>query len=102
MTLNELEKSLLDVKTMIYEALLIDRENQPLRDQARALQEYVNQIKLSRDSMEQQEIPLQSLHTVSLNSGLSYQSAERILSMNPQIKNPTFANGLLKVIVPKK
>jgi hypothetical protein len=101
MTSQELEETLYNVKELIYEALLLDRENAPLRDQAKTLQTYINQIKLSREQMETQEIPMQSLHTVSLMNGMSHQSAERILKLNPNIKNPTFASGAVKVIVPR-
>jgi len=101
MTQQELGQTLYDIKELIYEVLLIDRKNQALRNQAKTLQEYLNTIKLSRDSMETQAISLQTLHTVAMANGSSYQTAERILSMNPQIKNPTFAEGNLKVIIPK-
>ena len=102
MTVQELEQSLFDVRELINDAVLINRQNQGLKDQANQLQQYINEIKLGRETLETQEIALQTLHTVTLSNGLSYQAAERILSMNPQIKNPTFANGSIKVPVPQQ
>ena len=102
MTIQELEQTLFSVKSLVYESLLIDRSNVALKSQAKTLQEYINKTKLTRDSMETQETSLQALHTVSLNNGQSYQAAERILKLNPWIKNPTFASGSLKVVVPIK
>jgi len=101
MTAQELEETLFNVKALIYDALLLDRENAPLRDQAKTLQTYINEIKLSRERMETQELPMQSLHTTAIMNGMNYQSAERILKLNPHIKNPTFASGAVKVIFPR-
>ncbi len=99
MTQQELDNTLYLIRELINEAILIDRELQELKNQAKDLQRYINQVKLNRDILETQEIPLQSLFTVAQSNGKSYQSVERILSLNPDIKNPTFTEGNVKVIV---
>jgi hypothetical protein len=101
MTLQDLEDSLRNTRELINDAILANRELLELRKQANDLQKYVNTIKLNRDNLEVQDLSLQSLYTVAQNNKLSYQAVDRILSLNPQIKNPTFAEGETKVIIPK-
>lgn len=100
MTIDELEKTLYDVREFINEAIQLDRTKRDLLDQARFLQDYINDIKLDRQRLETKEnVPLQSLHTLTTLNDLSYQATERILRLNPTIKNPTFVDGEVKILV---
>lgn len=100
MTINELEDTLYQIREFINEVIQFDRDNQDLKQQAADLQNYINTIKLDRERIETKEIPIQTMHTIAMENGLSYQAAERILSLNPGIKNPTFANGEIKILIP--
>ena len=102
MTVQELEQSLYDVRELINDVILLDRLNQDLKKQANELQKYINEIKLTRETLETQEIPEQSIHTIALINNQSYQAAERILKLNPHIKNPNFSSGAIKVPVPQQ
>jgi len=101
MTAQELEVTLFNTRELMNEAILSDRELQDLKNQANSLQKYINTIKLSRDNLETQEVPNLPLHLVALNNEQSYQTVDRVLSLNPQIKNPTFAEGNIQIIVPR-
>lgn len=100
MTSTELEKSLGEVRTFLNEAIDIDRNSRFLNDQARTLQDYVNKIKLDRARLEIKRYPLQTLHDIARTNGISYQAAERILKLNPTIKNPTFSGGDVTIPIP--
>jgi hypothetical protein len=100
MTLTELEFSLYEVRKLINEAILLDRDNRPLQEQSRKLQDYISRIKLDRDRIETKSYPLQSMHQVTMDNGLTYNAAERILKLNPDILNPNFTIGDVKVLVP--
>lgn len=79
---------------------MIDRNNRSLQEQARKLQDYVNEIKLNRDRIEAREYSLRTMHEITRDVGLTYHAAERILGLNPQIHNPTFTNGEINVLMP--
>lgn len=100
LTITELEFSLYQVRELINEAILIDRDNRPLQTQAKRLQNYVDKIKLDRDRIETKSYQLQTLHEIARDNGLTYQAAERILKLNPGIKNPNFTYGDIKVLIP--
>jgi len=100
MTINELENSLYALRSFIDEAIQLDRSKRDLLNQAKSIQDYVNKIKLNRQGLETREnVPLQSLHTLATQNNLSYQATERILRLNPSIKNPTFIDGEIKILV---
>lgn len=98
LTVNELEDMLFEVRTLIDEAIQLDRDNRALQQQARYLQEYVNQIKLDRERIVTVSVSEQSLFTVLNNYDLNYQLADKILRMN-DIKNPNFVNGNVDIII---
>lgn len=100
LTITELEFSLYQVRELINEAILIDRDNRPLQLQARQLQDYVDKIKLDRDRIETKSYQLQTLHEIARDNGLTYHAAERILKLNTNIKNPNFTYGDVKVLIP--
>jgi len=106
MTSNELEISLADVRTILNEAVAIERRNgntaqvETLLTQAKLLQGYINTIKLDREKIETKEYPIQTLHSIARDNNLSYQAASRLLSMNPDIHNPSFVSGGVEIPVP--
>jgi prophage DNA circulation protein len=100
MTANDLDKIIAEIKLFIDEAIQLDRHNPELLIQARSLQDYVNKIKLERERIVTKTYSDQPLHAILLSEGLNYQMAERVLALNPDIKNPMFAMGDVDLIVP--
>lgn len=98
LTVNELEDMLFEVRTFIDEAIQLDRDNRALQQQARYLQEYVNQIKLDRERIVTVSVSEQSLFNILNNYDMNYQLADKILRMN-EIKNPNFVNGNVEIII---
>lgn len=100
MSLNELEESVYEVRAFIDEAIQIDRDNTPLKQSARDLQDYINNIKLERERIKTlSDVPLQTLHEIVVSNGNNFLAANRILKLNPNIKNPTFVSGDVNILV---
>lgn len=101
LTSTELDAMLAELKKLLDEAVQIDRNYRTLQEQAALLQKYINKIKLDRERIEEITINSQmSMHLVAMNNGLSYQAAERLLKLNPGIKNPNFTTGIINIISP--
>jgi prophage DNA circulation protein len=97
LTINELEESLVVLRTMLQTAIDQDRSIDSLKTMARSLMEHVNTIKLERDKII--TVPLDNempLHIVCHRYGLDYNYAERIASIN-RIKNPNFTAGEVRI-----
>lgn len=75
------------------------RDNQELINMAAYMQEFVNNIKLNRYIIKTMSVNNIPLHLLCLKLGLPYNAMERVLKLNPAIKNPTFSEGDLKVYV---
>jgi prophage DNA circulation protein len=97
MTVNEIEQTLFDTRSVIQDAVDLSRSMHSLKDLARDLLVHVNTIKLEREKIVEVDIhPRAPLHVICLKYGLSYQYAERIHSIN-SIANPNFAQGEINV-----
>lgn len=116
LTLNDLESLLAGIRS-IYQTALGDfdtyitgtgitqivltgtdnRNLQYLKDQSKALQEYINTMKIERLSLKQITVTNQPLYSVCLANNMSYQATERLLLINPQIKNPMFVEGPINI-----
>jgi prophage DNA circulation protein len=98
LTINELETTLAQVRAFIQAAVIVKREVASLRKLAEALLSHVNIIKLDRERIVERDVYAEMpLHLICLREGLPYQYAERLLSINPRIKNPTFVRGKVSV-----
>lgn len=97
MTVADLEKSLVLVRTELQAAVEISRSVTTLKDLALALQRQVVAVKSDRDALMAVELdnPI-PLHLVCLKYGLSYREAERLLKVN-QIPHPSFTQGEVRV-----
>jgi prophage DNA circulation protein len=100
LTLNELERSLETMRRNIQLAVDENRSVTALKDCARLLMYHVNEIKLEREKIVavsvDRAIPL---HILCLRHGLPYTYAERILSLNPWIRNPSRVEGEVLIYV---
>ena len=96
MTINDLERSLAAVRSIIQVAVDANRSEDTafLRSMAAQLLEHVNTMRIGRLRIVERELEAEMpLHAVLLREGLSYRIADRILAINPQIKNPSFVAG---------
>jgi prophage DNA circulation protein len=96
-SIQDIEQSLFTTRDYLQQAILADRDNQSLFDLAASLVRYVDETKLKKRniiSVQTNNIPLNLLCS---SFGLSYKAAERVLKINPGIKNPTFCEGTVKV-----
>jgi len=99
MTINELDDTCYDIKALLDEAIQADREQPALKTQGATLQKYINQIKLNRERIiTKDEVPETSMHQIANDYDLPYGRAEQLLKLNPQIKNPTFSSGSIKIL----
>lgn len=98
MSYDELESSLYEVRKFINEAVQLDRNNRPLQAQAAFLLTFINRVKLDRERIRTITVPKQSLFQVLNNNKLRYNAIERILKLNPGIKNPNFSTGDIKIL----
>ncbi len=93
-TINELENSLSAVREYIQEAINVSRLSRSLQSMARSLLRHVNNIKLERYRIISVTItsPM-PMHAVCHKYNLPYAYADRLVSLNPAIKNPSFVEG---------
>lgn len=100
MSINELEESLYNVRSMIQDAVDATRENTILKTVARNLFHYVNEQKLKRSRIVTIKVtrPI-PLHMLCMQRGLPYNAAPRILAINPQITNPSYVEGDIEIYV---
>lgn len=102
LTINELENMLYSVREYIDEAIQLDRDNRSLIEQAKYLQAYVNEIKLTREKIVTVYASSeQSLFSILNQYDISYQYVDRILKLNSDtVINPNFAVGNIDIILP--
>ena len=99
MSSTEMELLVYTVGAMIQEAIDDNRDAQSLKSMYNALIGYMDDTKLSRMAMVNMQLNSIPLHVLCVQLGLSYSAADRLLKINPQIKNPTFADGTTRVYV---
>lgn len=97
MTINDIEKTLADVRGAIQSAVDSAREMDSLKLMARQLLFHVNTIKLEREKIVIVELNSEMpLHLVCLKYGLPYNYAERIHAINIA-GNPNFLSGKVNI-----
>lgn len=99
MTTTDLERILYDTKIAAQESIDASRDNRGLKDEINALQDFVNTTKLERLRIKTIDVSNTPLHVICLQNKLNYETAERILKLNPGIKNPTFVDGSVDIYV---
>ena len=99
MTVQELDRSLCEVRTELQSGIDQARGIESLKTMALQLQEHVGAIKLERDRIAAVTLdnPL-PLHLVCLQRGLPYAYAQRLLAIN-DIPHPNFIRGEVSVYV---
>lgn len=107
MSSNELDSIAYQVRNQIQQIISVNtkgqeygedgRDNVQLINMASYIQDYVNTIKLNRNAIKVITVNNIPLHLLCMQIGLPYNAMERILKLNPWIKNPTFTEGDLSV-----
>ena len=97
MTVQDLEALLYAVRDYVQQAIINDRSNLQLMVMTKALVDFVNNIKLTKRKQITVTVNSMPLHLLCMQLGLPYNMAERLYKLNPDIKNPTFCEGALKV-----
>lgn len=102
MTIDEMEATLAVVRTRLMTAIEAARELDGLKEMAAALLTQVNTVRLEREKMVSVVLdnPM-PLHLVCLKYGLSCDDAERLIKVNPQIINPNFTDGEVRIYARK-
>lgn len=99
MTVNELEETVSEVRRLINDIVQIYRDNLEIQIQAKDLQKYVDQNKLNRDIIKEVATNKKNIYDLIYEYDGSYQTADRILKLNPQIRKPNFMVGSVNVMV---
>lgn len=99
MTIDDLDNITAGVKSYINEAVQLDRESQELLNMAKSIQDYVNFIKLEREIIITKTYNEQPLFCILQAENINYKVAERILKLNPDIIEPAFTSGDVRLII---
>jgi hypothetical protein len=99
MTIDDLEETLYSVREMLQAAIDRDRANgEPYKKLARQLLDHVEIVRLNRERIVIRNVPSEMpLHVICKKFGLPAGYAERILALNPEIRNPTFVKGDIRI-----
>jgi prophage DNA circulation protein len=100
LTVTQIERALATSREMLQDA--VDRaQNMPsLKAQALNLLDHVERIKLERENIKTIRVDHPTpLHLVCHQNGLPSSAAARVLAINPQIINPNFVQGEIKIYV---
>jgi prophage DNA circulation protein len=98
MSLQELEYVTTRIREKLDEAVAVNRGNRSLNEMAIQLQRWVNTIKLEREHIRTVTVDtVQPLYAVLLKHNVSYRKAERVLALNPGVKNPSYVSGEVKI-----
>lgn len=98
MNARDLEESLARVRTRLQEGVAVARSLESLKEMALALQEHVSTVKLEVERIVTVEIDgVLPLHILCLRYGLPYNYAERIRTLNPDLANPSFVTGSVRI-----
>lgn len=100
MSSNDLERFMFQSRGYIQLIIENNRElSFELARQTELLQQFVDTIKVNRLSVKTITVNNIPIHQLCLQLGLPYNAADRIIALNPQIKNPTFIEGQIQVYV---
>jgi prophage DNA circulation protein len=98
LSIQELEYVTAQTRKLLNDAIAVAPGNRALHEMAIELQRWVNSIKLQRESIRTVQVDtVQPLYAVMLKYGINYRMAERILALNPQIANPSYVSGEVRI-----
>jgi prophage DNA circulation protein len=99
MTIDDLDETLYSAREMLQAAIDRDRSyEEPYKTMAKLLLDHVEIVRLNRERIVIRNIPTEMpLHTICQRYGLPIGYADRILAINPGIKNPSFVKGDIRI-----
>jgi prophage DNA circulation protein len=74
-----------------------NRDLQFLLEMSRLMQDYISNVKVNYLTIKTVTVNDQPLHALLLANHMSYQAAERVLKLNPQIRCPNFVSGAIRI-----
>ena len=101
MSINALEQTSQDLRLYIDEAIQNDRDNNSIALIAREIQQYVDEVKIQRDKIITVTTDLTSLYALMHKYRISYQRIDENLALNPDVENPNFIEGDIRLLVPQ-
>jgi prophage DNA circulation protein len=99
MNISELEQTSQDIRAYINDVVQDDRDNPELETQAREIQQYIDHIKVKRERVITVKTVTIALFDLMNRYGISYQRINEIMALNPEIRNPNFVEGEVKLLV---
>jgi hypothetical protein len=97
MSTNDLQSMLILIRKFAQKTMILDRLNIDAKNMSSAILQFVNDIKLKRMTVKTITVSNIPMHALLLQVGLPYQAADRILALNPDIKNPNYLSGVVKI-----
>jgi prophage DNA circulation protein len=98
MTVNEIESVLASVQTSAQASVDLMRGLKTVKRSAAGLVGFARIVALEASRIKTVDIDgVLPLHLILLQHGLPYNAADRVLSINPQIKHPNFVSGSIKI-----
>lgn len=99
MTIDDLEETLYAAREMLQQAIDRDREYaDQYKEMAKILLDHVEIMRLNRERIVIRNVPTEMpLHAVCMRYGLPAGYADRILAINPGIRNPSFVKGDIRM-----
>ena len=97
MSTNDLQNMLILIRKFAQKTVVMDRLNVDAKNMSASILQFVNDIKLKRMTVKTITVTDIPMHELLLQIGLPYQAADRILALNPVVKNPNFLTGAIKV-----
>jgi hypothetical protein len=98
-TMADLDETLYAARELLQGAIDRDRDRAAVyKTQAKTLLDHVNIARLDRERIVIKQIATEMpLHLICLRFGLPVSAAQRVLAINPEIRNPTFVKGSVRM-----
>jgi len=100
MTVNEIESTVEAFRQLVDDVIQLDRNNRDLLNQARVLQSYTDENKLNREKIITVNVNKINIFDLMNQYRLSYQEVNKNMDLNPQVRNPNFMQGDIRLVVP--
>lgn len=98
MSVNDLERVLYIVRMHLQQAIDANRSVSQLSDMAVTLLKHVNNVKMQRERIVQIDVTTSiPLLLLCHQRGLGYNAADRVMTINRGIKNPSFVQGVISI-----
>jgi len=98
LTGDDIEAALREAQAAAQAATDAGRGIQSVKDAAAALADHARGTLIEAEKIYELDVDgVQPLHLICVRAGLPYNAAERVLAINPQIRNPSFVRGTIRM-----